>query len=55
MSDERIDERHLGFLGVIDEVARHSNAGVSSICQAAEKVGLETVCKEPGPCVWSFR
>jgi hypothetical protein len=36
MSDEGIDERHLGLLGAVDEVARHSNAGVS----------LSPVCKE---------
>jgi hypothetical protein len=46
MSEERIDERHLGLLEAIDEVARGSHAGVSTMYQAAEKVGLNAVCKE---------
>jgi len=46
MPNERIGERHLELLGAIDEVARHSHAGVSTIYQAAEKAGLDIVCKE---------
>jgi hypothetical protein len=46
MPDEGIGQRHLELLGAIDEVARHSHAGVSTIYQAAEKIGLDTVCKE---------
>jgi hypothetical protein len=46
MPDEGIGERHLELLRAIDEVAHRSHAGVSTIYQAAEKVGLDTVCKE---------
>jgi hypothetical protein len=46
MPDEGIGERHLELLGAIDEVAHRSHAGVSSIYQAAEKVGLDIVCRE---------
>jgi hypothetical protein len=46
LPDERLEERHLRLLRAIDEVARHSPAGVSTIYQAAQKVGLDAVGKE---------
>ncbi len=46
MPDERLEERHLRLLRAIDEVARHSPAGVSTMYQAAQKVGLDAVGKE---------
>jgi hypothetical protein len=46
MPDEGIGERHLELRSAIDEVARRSHAGVSTTYQAAEKVGLDIVCKE---------
>ncbi len=46
MSDERLEERHLRLLRAIDEVARRSAAGVSTMYQAAQKVGLDAVGKE---------
>jgi hypothetical protein len=46
MSDEGIGQRHLELLRAIDEVARRDAAGVATMYRAAEKVGLNTVCKE---------
>jgi hypothetical protein len=46
MPDERLEERHLELLRAIDEVARRDAAGVATMYRAAEKVGLNTVCKE---------
>ncbi len=46
LPDERLEERHLRLLRAIDEVARHSPAGVSTMYQAAQKVGLDAVGKE---------
>jgi DNA-binding MurR/RpiR family transcriptional regulator len=46
LPDEKLEERHLRLLRAIDEVARHSPAGVSTMYQAAQKVGLDTVGKE---------
>jgi hypothetical protein len=46
LPDERLEERHLRLLRAIDEVARRDPAGVSTLYQAAEKVGLNTVGKE---------
>jgi hypothetical protein len=46
LPDERLEERHFRLLRAIDEVARRDPAGVSTLYQAAEKVGLDTVGKE---------
>lgn len=46
MPDERLEKRHLRLLQAIDEVARQDPAGVSTMYQAAQKVGLNTVGKE---------
>jgi hypothetical protein len=46
MPDERLEERHLELLQAIDEVAQRDAAGVATMYRAAEKVGLDTVCKE---------
>lgn len=46
LPDERLEERHLRLLRAIDEVARRSAAGVSTMYQAAEKVGLDAVGKK---------
>jgi hypothetical protein len=46
MPDEGLEERHLQLLRAIDEVARRDAAGVATMYRAAEKVGLDAVCKE---------
>jgi hypothetical protein len=46
MPDEGLEERHLQVLRAIDEVARRDAAGVATMCWAAEKVGVDAVCKE---------
>lgn len=46
MPDERLEERHLELLQAIDEVARRDAAGVAAMYRVAEKVGLNTVCKQ---------
>jgi hypothetical protein len=46
MPDDRLEERHLELLRAIDEVAQRDAAGVATMYRAAEKVGLDAVCKE---------
>jgi hypothetical protein len=46
MPDEGIGERHLGLLRAIDEVAHRDADGLATMYQAAEKVGLNPVCKQ---------
>jgi hypothetical protein len=46
MPDERVGEQHLELLRAIDEVAQGDAAGVATMYRAAEKVGLNTVCKQ---------
>jgi hypothetical protein len=46
MPDERLEDRHLELLRAIDEVAQRDAAGVATMYRAAEKVGLDAVCKE---------
>lgn len=46
MPDEGLEERHLELLRAIDEEALRDAAGVATMYRAAEKVGLNTVCKQ---------
>jgi hypothetical protein len=46
MPDERFEERHLDLLRAIDEVAQRDATGVATMYRAAEKVGLNAVCKQ---------
>ncbi len=46
MPDKRLEDRHLELLRAIDEVAQRDAAGVATMYRAAEKVGLDAVCKE---------
>jgi hypothetical protein len=46
LPDEAVDQRHLDLLGAIDEEARRDAAGVATMYRAAERVGLNTVCKQ---------
>ena len=46
MPDERVEEQHVELLRAIDEVAQRDAAGVATMYRAAEKVGLNTVCKQ---------
>ena len=46
MPDQRLEDRHLELLRAIDEVAQRDAAGVATMYRAAEKVGLDAVCKE---------
>jgi hypothetical protein len=46
MPSERLQEQHLELLRAIDEVARRDAAGVATMYRAAEKVGLNAVCKQ---------
>jgi hypothetical protein len=43
---EELGKRHLELLKAIDEVARRDPAGVSTSYKAADKVGLDLVCKQ---------
>jgi hypothetical protein len=45
-SGEEVGKRHLELLKAIDEVARRDPAGVSTSYRAADKVGLDLVCKQ---------
>ena len=47
MPDEGIGQRHLELLRAIDEVARRDPAGVSTMYQAAQKIGLNPVGRSP--------
>jgi hypothetical protein len=46
MPDEGMGQRHLELLRAIDEVARRDPAGVSTMYQAAQKIGLNPVGKQ---------
>jgi hypothetical protein len=46
MPDDRLEERHLELLRAIDEVAQRDATGMATMYRAAEKVGLDAVCKE---------
>jgi hypothetical protein len=46
MLDKGIGQRHLELLRAIYEVARHDPAGVSTMYQVAQKVGLNPVGKQ---------
>ena len=46
MPDEGLEERHLELLRAIDEVAQRDAAGVATMYRAAEKVGLNAVCRQ---------
>jgi hypothetical protein len=46
MPDERVEAQNLELLRAIDEVAQRGAAGVATMYRAAEKVGLNTVCKQ---------
>jgi len=54
MPDEGIGQRHLELLRAIDEVARRDPAGVSTMYQAAQKIGLNPVGKQiaKSACGW---
>ena len=45
-SGEEVGKRHLELLKAIDQVARRDPAGVSTSYRAADKVGLDLVCKQ---------
>jgi hypothetical protein len=46
MPDEGLEERHLDLLRAIDEVAQRDATGVATMYRAAEKVGLNAMCKQ---------